>query len=606
MLAPLFKAEVTHGGATTTLTKTVSWQVTRRENGFTSAILTFTNTQSKLYPNIVDRLDTINCYFKFEKDSSWTKIFAGSIYSVHPHLSGDEEILKVNARGLGYALDATHCNVDYGSESSNPAMATPKQIWDDVVDNYVNKSFGGDATGYSLTNTYIADIASGLSITYLNNPYRVNSDVLNRVCQIVSAYEGGSAGPHWMVDTSGNLIINTIGAHENPTQWPDWWNTDEAGSTLKQGLDFATYVISSKAEAFANNILFLTDFRRPGYDYWTNNHSGLWGTVDCDLLDEATIKVVGSHSLRITSTHVANPAFCYYPSSQDAGWDVTKWGSINTVPVIGFYGRRNMALGGTAGDIRLFTTDYNTDYFKIYQLDKYIASQDEWYNLSFRIGPHYLENPLREGDTTVKYKWYEFGSPDWTDINGIAFRIPSYVGDDYLYIDDLHFGQGKIIREAKNSTNITANKEKQLIFISKTAMDDSGIATDDSGMAARYAYAELLRRQKIPLTIQFTVRIKPSMLPGQKIHVHAAEAEDGTFNVDKDFRILRLIHGRAGKNVFTAVTATDDLTNSFPITTMTQRQLLTEYVLVNNREALDMKSGDVDLLIPRLTKDYPS
>jgi len=101
--------------------------------------------------------------------------------------------------------------------------------------------------------------------------------------------------------------------------------------------------------------------------------------------------------------------------------------------------------------------------------------------------------------------------------------------------------------------------------------------------------------------------MKKDMLPGQKLHVHAAKTASGSFNIDSDFRVLVATHVIRTDGFLTIVTATDDLLNSFPMTAINQRAILTEYLLVNNREATDIRAGgEVDLLIPVLSKDYPS
>lgn len=595
---PLYKVAITHGESTETFTNTKFpfIQVKRPENSFSTALLLGNDSDSYFYPNIVEALDLIKIWFKYQSDESYTQVFEGLTYTAQPTVGDSEPQIRILARGLGYALNATHCNTNYGAESSNSSLNTPKEIWQDLVDNYINKSFGGSATGYSLTKTKIANIASALSISFLNSPYQTNREIIDRVCQVVCAYQDGSAGPHYFVDTSGNLIINTIGSHENPTEWPDWWNTNQAGSTLEQGVDFISYVIPEKAEEFANKVVFLTDFRRPGYDYWTNNHSSLWGSSHLTLTDESTVKLVGTHSLRLATDAGPETKECWYPNAKNWGYDISKWGSEKTIPDLGMYVRRSGAIQELW--IGLITSTNNWFYRDI---AGEITNANEWYHLSYPVGPYHGRTETFKG-----VQWTKVNNADWTNINYIRI-VATWGIETYVYIDDLHFGRGKIIREAYNSTSITANKEDQAILISRTAMDDSGIATDDSGMAARYAYAELLRRQKIPLTIRFNVRLKPAMLPGQKIHVHACKTSGGSFNVDKNFRMLNVTHTMTeSQGGITTVTATDDLTNTFPLTTLDERRLITEYILVNNKEALDMRGGEVDLLIPHLAKDYPS
>lgn len=84
-----------------------------------------------------------------------------------------------------------------------------------------------------------------------------------------------------------------------------------------------------------------------------------------------------------------------------------------------------------------------------------------------------------------------------------------------FWIDDLHFA-GRIARETYNSTNISSNDEVQVVIIDDTAHDDSMKATDDSSTCARLTYAELLRRQTIPLVGTLTIPGAEDSLPSRK------------------------------------------------------------------------------------------
>jgi hypothetical protein len=74
------------------------------------------------------------------------------------------------------------------------------------------------------------------------------------------------------------------------------------------------------------------------------------------------------------------------------------------------------------------------------------------------------------------------------------------------------------------------------VITDNIAKDDSLVASDDTGVMARMAYAELLRAQTTPMTGTFTTPIAPDALAGQLIHVHAKKKSDGTFAIDKNFK----------------------------------------------------------------------
>lgn len=609
MKIPKFKVTVTHGGSDTDYeNEAFSYiSVKRPINNFSTAILLADNKNSRLYTSAVTKFDVLKIYVKDYDDANYTQIFGGTVREANPTKTNDGAILRVNCKGFGAALAETHCSRDYGKESSNSSLDTAKEIWDDLVDNFINKSLGtADNTGYAITKTYIADIASGTTISFVNNPYTASRDAINKICQIVTAIQAGSAGPHWFVDPSKNLFINTIGNHENAGQWPNYWNTDQAGSTLTEGIDFNSYQVFDKTEEFANKIVFITDFRRPGYDYWTEDTGGasLWGNDALKTLtDSNTQFVVGSHSLRL-ETNAAIQGYAYYPSGAAANWDVATWGSEKTVPHVSFYFYKDTNIAEANTWIYMSTNDTarKTDFFYC-AFNTWTEPDDTWLHKSIPIGPFWAS-----AEESKQFRWTANNSPSWNNIDTIEFTTGLAGGDGLIYIDDLHFS-GKIIREAKNSTSIASNDEYQKVVISRTAMDDSGIASDDTGTAARYAYAELLRRQTLPITIQFTVPLKHNMLPGQKAHICACKTASGSFNIDADYRIVLVHHEistQPSLGCATTVTATSDLLNSFPLTGIDQYELLTEYLLVNNREAKDMRAGaEVDLLINVLSKDYP-
>jgi len=588
--------------------------VKRRENNYDTAVLSFVDRYSAYYEDSIAKFDEIKIYFKNASEGSWTQFFGGTIRNVMPSTSGQGYLYQVLCKGYGAALEATHCNRDYGSESAHPTLDTAKEILQDLVSNFVNKSFAGSNTGYGITNTKIADIASGATIKYVNNPYRSCLEVVNIVCELASAIGGGSsAGAHWIVDNNKNLIVNTIGAHENTEVWPDWWNTDRANSTLEEGVDFLDCTIVDKSEEFANKVVLVTDFRRPAYDsIFTDGHASDWGAETAwgsppftvNWTDDATTKIVGNYSLKADmGGNFSGSRYGWYPAGQNAGWDITKWGSERNPPRWNFYHRSHYL---NIVEVRMFTTDYQTDYYKldVGGLVFYDDPIDTWVFHSIPVGPYHAS----VADSQEPRWVVGGGNPDWSNINGICFYLQQTQDNEWLHLDDMHFS-GKIARCAYNSTNIASNSEYQKVLISRNAMDDSCVAADDTGFAARIAYAELLRRQQQPKTIIFTTStdLKAAM-PGQKIHVHACKKADGTFRVDADMRIVELQAEFSGTGgLFFTVTATTDLLNTRPVNLPDQYALWQENMFVNSAEAKNIRSGaEVDLLIPLISKDYPS
>jgi hypothetical protein len=97
-------------------------------------------------------------------------------------------------------------------------------------------------------------------------------------------------------------------------------------------------------------------------------------------------------------------------------------------------------------------------------------------------------------------------------------------------------------------------------------------------------------------------------LAGQKAHIHVGKKSDGTFHLDVDMRILEIQHDLVvGTGYGHTVTTTTDLINSNPISTPDQYAMWQENMFLNSNEAKNIRSGaEVDLLIPIMSKDYPT
>lgn len=614
---PCFKVTVTHSAVDTDYENCqfTNINVKRRECNYDVATLTASDPDWNFMLNKAGLFDEIKIYFKTDESlSSYTQVFGGNIRQVNPAVSPAGKVSIILCKGYGVALEDTHCKQDYGLESSQPTLDEINEIAGDIVDNNINKALGlGDNTGYAITKTKIADICNGTSIKYLNNPYRANIEIIDTLCQLSTAIKAGvAAAAHWIVDNNKNLIINTIGAHENTTEWPDWWNTDQAGSTLEEGVDFTDFEMLYKAEEYANRIVLVTDFRRPAYDYWAESHAASWGKSNAHIqtADDTSVKIVGANSLRIETDHASDTGEAFWPSGDDAAWNVDKWGSIKTIPHINFYMQVNSNTQMGASFLTMNTAQ-GTDFFYL-PLNTFSTAENEWVHHSIPIGSYY-----KSDEENKQYKWLETGSPLWNNINSIGFYyIASGVGDPWhLYIDDLHFN-GKIVRSAASAAHIIAYNEIQKVIIARNAMDDScvagvGVGKDD-GFAARIAYAELLRRMHLPYTTTFTVSGKPSMMAGQKTHLHLCKKPDGTFASSGypnsgDLRMLTVEHNFSAPSMdfSTTITATNDLLNSFPISVPDQFAMWQENMFLNSNEAKNMRAGaEVDLLIPMLESDY--
>jgi hypothetical protein len=595
-------------GSTEISTDTITVQVHRILNGISFCKLSSDDYQGKNYIANLDKFTVLKVSFRYGSDS-WEKVFEGKVEEVGPALSmGQGQTLVCTAYGYGRALTVTHSAVNFGEESENNTLDQPTLIWDDIVNNRVKKNFDGNATGWTLNDTKIKTLATP-TINFVKGAYRNNLEILNQVCQIYLGAQAGSAGVHWWVDPSKNLWIDTIGAHSVDTgTYPTYWKITEAASTLVEGIDFLQTNFTANVRDFANKILLISDLRKPGYDYWTEDSGGaaLWGNDGfTSITDSAAQFIVGSHSL-LFDPNGAAAGWGYYPSGASADWDFSAIGSVKTIPHVNFYYRKFLLTTNVTWIVFSNNdTARKTDYYYSTFSDWYTDPDSKWIHVSLPIGPYY-----KTATENKRFRWQTAGNPpsDWSDIDTIEFYTSGGGANALLYVDDLHVS-GKIIREAYNSTSIAANDEYQKIIKLDVAVDDTMEASDATGTAGYLAYAELLTRQTTPVTGQVTC---PSLIvdiyPGQLVHIHGTKRPGGTFRVNSDFRVQQIIHTVSKGGASTTLDLTDDVKNTFATghaSSPTAQLSALKKALFVDPEAKSLKSGAVDELISRLSKDYP-
>lgn len=584
-----------------------SVQVVRLENAVSRATVTVNDYLGKTYIGALDVLDDLAISLKYADDSSYTAVFGGNIEDLAPTLDADKGALcTATAYGYGRALRNTHVNENYGVESQNTSIDTPEEIWDDIVDSFVNKSLGGAGnTGYALTKTYIASL-SNPTIQFIHCPYRPSIQVLNEVCAIYQAYRAGSASVHWFVDPSKNLFINTIGAHEDSAQWPNYWGGSQAASTLEQGVDFTSYSFSKRVRSkdYANRVILCTDLRKPGYDHWTEDAAtkGLWNAVqNVTITDDSTNHIVGSDCLVFTAD-ASSLAIARYPAAGSLGWDLTSFytSDVSTENPLSYrmYARRTGHASSTVM-VQMHTDATNYYYVTLYNTASYTAmmpTADTWYFIDLPI--------FHEGSKESSAEWLPNNSPDWADINYIDYYfLNNYAGTNPFLLDDMHF-HGKLIREAYDSDDITSYDEHQVVIKMSTACDDEMTgASDDTGRAARLAYAELLTRKKIPRVGTVTTPGLVTIQPGQLVHIHADKTSSGTFRIDADFRAKRITHNLNEAGFTTTLELTDDVVNTFTKSPSEVASVLLQAIYADP-EAQSLKSSGIDLFAARLSVDY--
>jgi len=602
--------------------------------------------KSKNYVDLLDSWTSVDLYLQY-KETDYTHVFSGQVDTLKPMLTKQGEILAVTCWGKGQAYADTHCNTSYGSESANPTKDTAKEIIQDLTDNYVEKTFGGAVTNWSIDSgdTYVEDVHSGCNITNLTSPYHSSLTVLNRLCDIVNAWAQtqGAAEPsiHWYVDPNGRIYVKELDADHSSNNWTRYYGGSQTAATLTQGTDFIEYNFTRSLKDYANKVILASAFRKPAYDTWTES-TVTWGESGTDTVEYANNDppgaMVGSYYLHASPDNSADTCkFIYYPSTHDAAWDFTQVGSANQVPVLSFYVQCDTYAGALATQSVMLATSSQIlgdadDYLSYVQYNELFHTSanyvDEWYHVEIPIGPYYSLSDKHQMDDAddKQLKWKTpaalcglgaaDGPVDWSEVNCIIFQLGTLDACDW-YFDNLHFA-GKIVREAYDSDEITSTKkERQVLMRLDTALDDTldSAATggDYSGTAARLAAAELYRRTQIGvstesdrfLTATIITSMKEDLLPGQVLHIHSGKQSNGNYRFNLDMRVKQVTHNVNIDGGYTStLNLTSDTVNSHAPGVITQWGILMNAAgALKHSEAKDLKCSGIDIDVPRLSFD---
>jgi hypothetical protein len=312
---------------------------------------------------------------------------------------------------------------------------------------------------------------------------------------------------------------------------------------------------------------------------------------------------VGNYSIQGTVTS-GNVGGIFYPSTHNLDLDTTYIGGKYNVPILTFFIRRDPCVATDhppAVFIEIGKGDpVNNDYYYC-DLGSDVAVVNQWNKVSLPIGAY--ANNAAEGNIT----WHTDGSPDWTQVDYIQFYLrQTGAHSAHLYVDDLQIN-GFVLRAATNTTNIDATYPRMVFVNDMNAKDDSCSPSDDSGLIAQCAYAELLKRQTSPVLGTLTTLMIKGAMPGQKVHVHAKKTSAGSFRIDKNFRITKVTFVKSG-SYQTIFNVTDDLVNSHArMRSEDIRQIMAQArPNFQDRQASSLKTMDVDITQAVLSQDYPS
>jgi hypothetical protein len=569
----------------TALTNTiVSAKVTRVENGFDTA--TFVLPDTSYYPGTVTQGTTVLFEVKDESETAYTTLFAGIVRFAVADIS-EKRTLTLSCFSIGSGLSEMLVACDYGDQTTNGLDSITEILTDatnGIIPNYVQKMFGGTDSNYDYDTTNVASITD--NITYVNFPYKPADKAINDICDLVTAARAGSSGPHWIVTyTSPTNYLRVKYVDGTQTGWTKYYGNSQANATLTYGVDY-TLINLEKLTPEANYIVYFGAWRRPSNgDYWTELNAASWDSDDATVANDTDAGdfKVNTASIKITSNSVTDPYNAWYPSTIDLDLDFTYFKEFNQ-PSLNYWIKRDDGVEGA-----VWLTDSTGDYFLS---DFYESSggtgpvQDHsrWYHLSIPVGDY---------SSTNEDYWTKSGTPEWNDIQYISF-IGSAANTKSIYIDGLHFGDANVCRVAALS-DYTGVVTRQRLIVDDVGKDDSLVASDDSGLMAQLAYSELLRLQKTSTVGTVETPMIIDMLPGQWVYIQST-----------DYRVTKVIHTIGADGYKSALSITDDTTNSRPRTRYEDLNKL--YAAIRpewqDRQAANIKAGQVDWRVTRLVKTY--
>lgn len=600
---PMPRSKITVGA--TEFTNTLNTAViTRLENGFDTATIELPDNQSAYYPGTITNGTAVQVDVR-TVGGSYTTIFKGVVrFVLFPE--GTNELIQLKCDGSGYGFSDTVVMNEYGFQSINPTLDTINEILTDGTDgiitkytNYILKT--GTSSGFNYSSSLEA-AGAGDTVPYVYFPYKPCNKAIDDLTDIICAKRNGSAGLHWIVTTADYFLLKSI--DQSLGGWTKYYGNSQANSTLTPD-DYTSFPKFEPMGPEANYIIYNGIWRRPSNGDWTEGNHNDWDDGSGSTFsDEGTIKTTGGYSVE---GYTAAATGCGFKFTFPTAIDVTLFTSQNIASMnfdlavdrvmtplsgAGIYNNFFIRLfsGASAYDYLLpgeaaitkgtSSGDQNFQHFNI-QLGRF--SKDQWLHASTSL--------------------------DWSNILSIEIWCPNV---QYAYLDGFNIGGSQVVRHAKNSTNITANKVKMRTITDTTPKDDtltSGTpGTTDTGLMAQLALSELLRLQKSSTTGSVTTFMIADALPGQWFHIHAKEKSDGSFTFNEDFRATKITHVISPSGFYTSLMLTNDLINSHARPAYEDRNKIMESQQPNyqNRQTTSIKAGNMDIYVTPLIEDYPS
>jgi hypothetical protein len=545
-LIPVQQIYVSHDGSTEDLSGiNLGVDVWLRENKGSNANITPLNLDAATYLNDIEYDDKVFIRLKRDAADSYTKVFGGYAVELTPEGSINGLKLPVKCYGFETAFDCMRVTKEYGANSTRSDLLT---IYDVLTDNtggilpkYLGYVLGSAlASGYACETTYLYEDTTDF-LPYTLFPCTPINDALKTLLDLYTASTGEAL--HWTVTQPATDIatfqfcLDKVNDHTTAaTRWP---TACPIAATAGENILSATY---GKQQMEANYILYYGKYQYPVDESLTETAATNWteeGGVDEDfweIEDDAVDPKIGSNSLKLTQ--IGAGVLDVFSHSLPS-LDTDKFSTRRTPASIGFYLKQTLT--GTL-KIMLGTGTYtygggSNSYF-LYDFTSQIPKSGVWGYATADLGNSWRDNG-----------WTSTGTPDWSDLDYILIhQEDSNTGTHTLNIDGLAIN-GIITRAAYEDS---AARYKIKPVTDSLAVSANITASDDSGTVAQLAKAEYLRAKSTPTTGNIILTgLYPTILPGQILST-------------ANYRITEVHFHMANDNVFTELTTTDDLTNSYP------------------------------------------
>jgi len=490
---------------------------------------------------------------------------------------------------------------------------TLRNIIQDIKNDCLDKLLGEQVTqpeDYKINIDYVYNWNK--EYPYMNFPFTDGLYCLDELvkigCSMRYVEEGVNyRGLHWIVTPNNQLVIAPVGNHDvyganNSCYIEDVWETYCPLNPIIVKEDMIQAQFKTEIP-LANTVLVAGKFVHPKDDMWTETlngwncdwkHMGGFIVPAVNLMLNNSVVIKGSCSLHLRiqlnfDTRVWS--ILYRPLVVD----FSKLASENTDAYVNLqvYGKMKgeeiklrLYCNNDVPKVTLNDSGYEVEgsYFE-HDLSQYLPSSgtDKWHKIEIPVTHNDLTDVTKEGVWTA-HNDAGYEPPSWDKVKWFVIYVktglcynPLGITDDWLF-DDICI-VGNIVRGAYTSDCTKDSIDDCKIGCIKhygirtytirdsLAQTDSLDPNDDNNTLAQVALYELLRHRVPRTTATIQVPLYPSIKAGQIVDIKYNQLENGSYVIDREFRITKVTHQFSSEGAKTILEITDDVRNSLPINT---------------------------------------